>query len=150
VSKGILDEPDRPTRSQKLLVLGMLTVLPAGALLLYFFPPTRGSFYPPCFFHLTTGLHCPGCGTTRCLHALVHGDVLQAAAFNFLMLLALPPICYWAITTSYAVLHGRRPKTRRWPRWALTLLLLVFVSYGILRNLPFPPFELLAPHVLPR
>ena len=54
-------------------------VLAAAATLLYFIPPVAGGIYPPCFFHWLTGLYCPGCGSTRCLHALLHGNFRQAA-----------------------------------------------------------------------
>jgi hypothetical protein len=39
----------------------------------------------PCLFHAATGLLCPGCGTTRSLTALLHGDVATAFAFNSLI-----------------------------------------------------------------
>lgn len=39
----------------------------------------------PCLFHAATGLLCPGCGTTRSLTALLHGDLPSAFAYNQLI-----------------------------------------------------------------
>lgn len=53
-------------------VLGYLTIWPRD-------------YRIPCLFHAATGLLCPGCGTTRSLTALIHGDVAGAFAFNQLI-----------------------------------------------------------------
>jgi hypothetical protein len=110
--------------------------------------PVAGGPYPPCPFHALTGLHCPGCGTLRCLHALFHGDLAQALAYNALTVLVLPFLLIWAGRWGLAAARNRPPRGRRVPgRW-IRLLLMVVIAYWVLRNLPLPPFELLAPHAL--
>ena len=76
-----------PNRSRQAVVAAVVV----GALLLFFFDPRTAGFYPPCPSFLLTGWQCPGCGTTRALHALVHGDVAAALRFNpfTMVLLAL-------------------------------------------------------------
>ncbi len=60
-----------PRRRERLaIVLAAGVILPAGAVTLYLFPPATSTFYPRCYFYALTGLYCPGCGATRCLHAL--------------------------------------------------------------------------------
>ena len=70
-------------------------------LLLWSFDPRTAGFFPPCPWFTLTGLQCPGCGTTRALHALVHGDVAAALALNpftmtlgilVMLKLATPPL----------------------------------------------------------
>ncbi len=39
---------------------------------------------------MLTGLKCPGCGTARALHCLLHGEVAKAVAFNPILVLAFP------------------------------------------------------------
>lgn len=56
----------------------------AGALaVLYFAVEYLGAkpwkWLPPCLFHQITGYYCPGCGITRAIIALLHGDF--AASF---------------------------------------------------------------------
>ena len=54
------------------VVLGA-TAIGVGAMVFFFNPSTHG-FYPVCLFHSLTGLNCPGCGMTRALYALLHGN----------------------------------------------------------------------------
>jgi len=108
------------------------------ALLLIADPNATDSWLPPCPFHALTDLYCPGCGTTRALHALLHGDWLLALSMNPLATLALPllPLLYW---------QQQRPRPWLGPladaRWWLPLVLL----FAVLRNLPWEPFSWLAP-----
>jgi hypothetical protein len=119
----------------------------AGAVL-YTVPPAEGTIYPRCLFHLVTGLHCPACGSTRCLHALLHGRLLQAAAYNLLCLFCVPVAAFWGLRKGLAALTGRpaptfTPSTRLVQGFLFLLLL-----FGVLRNLNFAPFNWLAPHEL--
>ena len=41
-----------------------------------------GLHLPACVFHSVSGLPCPACGSTRMLHALASGRVLDALAWN--------------------------------------------------------------------
>ena len=40
------------------------------------------------------GVRCPGCGSLRALHALAHGDLKAALAFNAPLVIALPVIAF--------------------------------------------------------
>ncbi|HZY90519.1 MAG TPA: DUF2752 domain-containing protein [Gemmataceae bacterium] len=132
---------------RRLLLLAALAV-PAGLFLLYRYAPTADSLYPRCLFHTVTGLHCPGCGTTRCLHALLHGQFRQAAAYNALALLALPFLLFWAARWGLAFLRGVPLRARPLPAWAYVALVAVVLAFWVLRNLNVPPFDALAPHAL--
>ena len=66
----------------------------AGALfagtLLFFFDPATAGFYPPCLFTAVFGAQCPGCGSLRAAHQILHGNVREAWALNKPLLVALP------------------------------------------------------------
>jgi hypothetical protein len=63
------------------------------ALSIYFyFDPTSSPLFPRCPFYALTGYLCPGCGTQRAIHALLHGNIPAAYHFNALLLIALPYI----------------------------------------------------------
>jgi hypothetical protein len=130
------------------LIVAVAAGVPAAIVLLYCVPPGEGAPYPPCYLYALTGLHCPGCGATRCLHALLHGDLAQAAAYNGLFLLALPFLIVWGFRTAVRKLSGQVRPARDLPVWAAVVISLVLLLYAVLRNLPFHPFDLLAPHVL--
>ena len=122
------------TDRTKFLCAGMLFATLAAAVV-FAFDPSRVSLFPPCPLHRYTGLWCPGCGTTRALHQLLHGNVATAFRFNPLAISLLPVIGY---------LFVRREEDVMKPVWIWTLLG-VIVAFGVLRNIPIYPFTLLAP-----
>ncbi len=121
------------------LVFGILTVLA----LVYCFNPSTHRIYPVCHFHQLTGLHCPGCGMTRSLYALLHGDFFVALRDNALF---ISGIFFIAARGIWFAWNRRRGKTNptffplKW-LWPLLALLLVFT---VLRNLP--AFAFLSPN----
>ena len=36
----------------------------------------------PCLFHLATGYYCPGCGGTRAITALLHGQLFRSFLYH--------------------------------------------------------------------
>ena len=56
--------------------------------LYYFFNPTVSIFFPKCPFHTITGLYCPGCGSQRAIHDLMHLNIFEAINHNALMFFA--------------------------------------------------------------
>lgn len=135
-------------RLRLVLVLAAAMLLPAGAAVLYSFPPTEYGFYPRCLFHAVTGLHCPGCGATRCLHALLHADLAQALAYNALFVLMLPLLLVGAGAMAYSAWTGRPLFRRTLPAGAIWAFLVVMIAYWVLRNIDVYPLTLLAPHGL--
>jgi hypothetical protein len=128
-------------------ILTVVVVLAGAASLLCCVEPVAGSIYPKCLFHTLTGLYCPGCGSTRCLHALVHGNLRQAAAFNVLLVGALPFMLCWGAGRLRGT--AETAPARRLPAWVIHVMLGVILAYWALRNVPCAPFDLLAPHALP-
>ena len=114
--------------------------------IVYSFPPEQYSFYPPCLLYQTTGLHCPGCGGTRCAYALLHGDLAQAAAYNVLVLLFLPYLAFHALNSCWRTMTGHVAFSWRTPTWWPLAVAAVLILFAILRNLPVAPFTMLAPH----
>ena len=76
--------------SSSALWAAAISAAAVGAVILYRFDPTTAHFYPPCLFHALTGLQCPGCGTTRALHHLLHGDVAAAFRLNAMLFVVAP------------------------------------------------------------
>lgn len=125
---------------QNVLLVGALML---GASVLFFLNPSTTVFYPKCLFHEMTGLYCPGCGSTRALHCLLHGEVVAALHENALAVLAVPLL--GGILFVRAI--RRRPATAT-PGFAwgwLVLLLAVILAFGVVRNIPRRPFSRFAP-----
>jgi hypothetical protein len=105
----------------------------AGAgivLLIYLVDPHHSGIYPACPFRAITGWLCPGCGSLRATHALLHGRVADAFGHNALLVTTLPVLGgVW--------LH-RRWKGRGMSLWNsnLTLwsILAIILAWGVFRN----------------
>ncbi len=136
--------------ARQIIAIGTGLALPFGIYVLYRFPPATAGFYPPCpLYWITNGrINCPGCGATRGLHALLNGSLEQAFAYNALFILFLPILLYYFFRLWYGMLTDRSLPPDRVPRWALLSMFAVIFLFGILRNLPFQPFQWLAPHTL--
>jgi hypothetical protein len=109
-----------------------------GCAILFCFDPTQYHFYPTCIFHQATGLLCPGCGSLRAMHQLLHGHLIAAFRFNPLLVVALPLLA--GLGMLYGVRkHRRKPAvslfTSRW-LWAMGI---IFLAFSIWRNLPGAP-----------
>jgi hypothetical protein len=135
-------------KSQRIIAVVAAAIVVVGLGVLYTFPPETARFYPPCWLYSLTGVHCPGCGITRCLHALLHGNMEQALAYNALFVLMLPAVIYYFFRIWFGWLTDRSLPPDRAPRWALLTMFAVILLFGILRNLPIDPFRWLAPHAL--
>jgi len=133
-------------RRGRVLALVTMGGMFAGAGYLFAFDPTEAPM-PKCVFHELTGLHCPGCGTTRALHALLHGHVIAALGFNPLFVLALPVMAVAVIRQGVMLLAGvqTRPLGSGLSGSTIRLIAIVIVGFGVVRNFPWWPFTLLAP-----
>jgi len=122
------------------VVLGAAAI-GAGALVFFFNPGTH-EFYPVCLFHALTKLNCPGCGMTRALYALLHGNLRLALKDNALFVLTLAALAAWIVhfilkkSKNKPAAFNLRPKFL----WLGLALALVF---AVVRNLP--GFEWLSP-----
>jgi hypothetical protein len=126
------------------ILLISIAVLALG-LLYYLYNPVGHSFFPECPFYALTGLDCPGCGSQRALYALLHGHLLQAAAYNLLFVLALPFIIYSAVVFAGNHLFGKRWNQNIFYKpWFAKVALVFILLFWILRNLPFPCFHWMA------
>ena len=97
--------------------------------------PNEPGHYPTCPFLAVTGWFCPGCGSLRALHALVHGDLGAALARNPLVVLTVPAlVVWWVVWLVRAVRH--RPQRWAAPAWSIWALLAVVLVFAVARNLP--------------
>ena len=67
---------------QIILISSIAMFIIGGAVALFILDPTKHAFFPKCAFHMATGYSCPGCGSSRALFALTHGDVFEAFRLN--------------------------------------------------------------------
>lgn len=114
--------------------------LAAGAAYLFLFEPGKSGFFLLCPFRALTGFTCPGCGSTRCLHRLLHGDLVGAFAFNPLLILSLPFLLYALMRYTNAAIREKSLNGNQLNAKYIWLLFGVIMFFWIYRNTPFYPF----------
>ncbi len=104
-----------------------------AAMVLLRFPPEEYGFYPACPIYRYLHVLCPGCGATRALASLLHGQVDEALRLNWLIVMMLP------VLAGYAVVGYRRwLRGFAWlqvPSVAVYGALAIAVIFGVARNL---------------
>ncbi len=140
-------KPGSASARERLLAMMFLVATFAALLYLRLFNPATGaSFYLRCPFNALTGLYCPGCGSTRAAHQLLHGHFAAALALNPLLVLLLPFLGYAFVSYALMGIRGRGLPRVFVPPPLIWLLFWMVLAFWILRNVPLYPFYLLAPH----
>ncbi len=100
-----------------------------------------------CAIHSATGLHCPGCGGTRCAHDLLAGNWQHALGHHALLTmgaLSLSAISLYLIVR-ITILGKSTPKIPNISTSFIWVGLGIIILFTLLRNIPAWPFSLLAP-----
>lgn len=101
-----------------------------GAVLLFLFDPEKGGFLT-CPFRSLSGLLCPGCGSQRALHDILHLRIQAAFDHNALLVLSVPLMFLQWLVGRWAG-PTKRPSSNNIVVFAWFFLIL---SWTILRNL---------------
>ena len=122
------------SRRTKYLLLTAAILVAAGVY--FWFDPAQFALFPKCPFHTLTGWDCPGCGSQRTIHALLHGEFRQAFFHNPLLTLSLP----YLLAIVYLEYFGgktRHPRLRcrLMGRQACIIGFVVIVLFWVGRNL---------------
>jgi len=103
----------------------------------YKFPPAEYGFYPRCMFHAATHWLCPGCGSTRALHALLHFDVRSALHYNALFSVLAPIAFLWMAFSCYRVMRYDQFPRLVIPRALMACLVVSVLLFTVARNTLF-------------
>ena len=91
---------------------------------------------PKCLWKEKFGIICPGCGATRCIVSLLHGDLISSFMFNpFLFILIIYLIILdivYSINTFFEadILKILYPK---W--WYIVIYVILWVGYTVILNI---------------
>jgi hypothetical protein len=104
---------------------------------IYFvFDPSRYLLFPKCPFNWITGYKCPGCGSQRAVHHLLHLNIKAAFRENALLVISLPYILL-AFLFDYTNLKTQWPRARKalFGFNAILILLVIIMSWWVMRNM---------------
>lgn len=123
----------------------MLLLLGVIALFYFKIDPTEVDFLLICPLYSTSGIYCPGCGSQRAIHNLLHLDFLSALKNNFLLVIGLLLFVYHYGISMINNIFNKNYSSVLNHTMAVKLLIIGTLLFWILRNLPIYPFTLLAP-----
>ncbi|MFT7838757.1 DUF2752 domain-containing protein [Saccharothrix sp. BKS2] len=115
------------------LAVAAAAVVGCGVLLVVD-PNQPGSPLPPCPLYALTGIQCPACGSTRMVHALLHGDLVAAWHFNAVVLVAGLPLLVW-LWARWARASRRGEPAPPVPRAVGVPVVALAVTWMLVRNL---------------
>lgn len=116
------------------IIVIAIAVLMLFAFLYYVLDPSASSLFPRCIFLETTGYKCPGCGSQRAIHALLHGDVVGAFRYNAFLLIGIPWIGLCLFAESRRTRNPRLYVRLNAPL-LIWLFLIMVLLWWLLRNI---------------
>lgn len=125
------------SKGLKIALGAAITLMLIAALyMFYILDPETHSLFPKCPFLLATGLECPGCGSQRAIHQLIHLNFGAAFRYNAFMVVVLPYI-FLGVYLQYFGGKLRHPQLEKifFGRWSALIVLILVFTYWILRNI---------------
>jgi hypothetical protein len=113
-----------------------LVLVMTGAGVLLRFPPAQNSFYPECPIYESLHLQCPGCGATRALAAVLHGNFNEAMRLNALTTLLLPIATIYGFGWYWRFVRHEVDHWPQMPSVAIYAALATAMIFTVVRNLP--------------
>lgn len=122
------------TVQKKITTVAIISIVIIIATVYFLFDPSQVGFFPPCplsFLHVK----CPGCGSQRALHSLLHLDIAKAFSFNPLLVISIP---YILLGIYFEYLGGKVkfPEIRKklFGKTAIIIAFVIIILYWIGRN----------------
>lgn len=118
------------SRLRRPVVVLIAAIAVAALVILYIYNPENTVWMPHCPSHMLTGYDCPGCGTLRALHSLMHGDIAAAWHYNAALFFAIPMVAVLAVA-SHTRPHSplRRFADSRWTPISVFIALIVWTVW---------------------
>ena len=112
----------------------IISLLGAIAVVYTLFDPSSTWWMPKCPVKFLTDYDCPGCGSQRAIHSLLHGHIREAFEHNAFLILMIPFIIFMAFTEINRARYPRLYRAMSHPLLIITLMTAV-AGWTILRNL---------------
>lgn len=130
----------------KLKYIGILLLGTGFAFLYFFINPSNLNFFPKCPLYVTTGIYCPGCGSQRATHQLLQLNLYGVLQQNVLYFIGVLILGYHIVITSLNLFFKKNSYNYIYHPKTPIIILIVIIIYWVLRNIPYYPFNILAPN----
>lgn len=120
-----------------------------GAFVYYYHrynPSVNSQQFLSCPSYQFLGIFCPGCGTQRMIHHLLHFELGQAFRYNPLLFLSFPFVLYLVYVLIANTFFGKSYRVKiLYKNWFVYLIFGILILYTLLRNLPYQQLEIFQP-----
>lgn len=119
------------------LILSVICLI----IIYYLFDPGELIIFPKCIFYSVTGWYCPGCGSQRAIHHLLHLNIKGVVDDNMLIIPGFLIIGYHyshqALNRRYKLQLPNILYYKKTP-W---LIFIILIAYWVIRNINIFPFK---------
>jgi hypothetical protein len=130
----------------KIKNIGIVVGLISLGILYLLINPNEVNFFPKCLLYGVTGFYCPGCGSQRATHQLLNFNIFGVLQQNVLYFISLLILGYHLIMTGIHKIFKKNIYNYIYHPKTPVVILVVIIIFWILRNIPYYPFNLLAPN----
>jgi hypothetical protein len=116
------------------------------AVFYFFINPNEVNYLPECPLYFATGLYCPGCGSQRATHQLLNFNIFGVLQQNVLYFISLFVLGYHLIVTGINAFFKKDFYNYMYHPKTPLVILAIIIIFWVLRNIPYYPFNLLAPN----
>lgn len=132
------------TKIQKKYYIYIILLIVISAIY-FLYDPLKTTIFPQCPTNKYLGFYCPGCGSQRALHSFLHFDIKKTFSYNILFIPALLVFIYNLVCKINNRFSTKKINNVVYhPKFPIIVLVIVLL-FMILRNIPFEPFNYLAP-----
>lgn len=118
---------------KSLITIVVAAVVVVGAIVYYAFDPATTPF-PRCLFLMATGWECPGCGSQRAIHSLLHLDLAAAWRYNAMLVLSIPYVVLLVASEWFGRRRNGRLNRVLNSRVLIWIYFVAVILWWILRN----------------
>ena len=116
-------------------LIALVVALVAGGYIDFNFDPAT-HHYPQCPTYRYLNFYCPGCGSQRAIHQLLHCNFAGAFRANALFLFAIPYVAVGFVFENQNI-RNKYPYLRKllFGQRAILIILCILVAYTVFRNI---------------
>jgi hypothetical protein len=120
--------------NNKLLSIVAFILLIVVIYYFYYNDPSNGeAIFISCITKSISGFDCPGCGSQRAFHELLHGNFIKAAQFNLLIYFFVPLLLFIFLKITLKPFNIFLPDIIISTKWLVSILVSI-ILFSIIRN----------------
>ena len=120
-------------RTYYILAIPLILIL---GFVYFLYSPEKYGLFPQCPLKYFTGYSCPGCGSQRAIHEILHLNFKKAFEYNALLMISIPYILV-GFAFNFDEVKLKFPKTRTFlfGQKAIFVILAIVIGFFIFRNI---------------